>query len=1146
MAADTYESLILKISMMLDDSGVKQGSRNIEAEMKKTGATVSKTWSNTSKNIDKSTTSMEKAITQAFGKMETNAKSAFKSMEDKLLGPLGISVGVSSLIKLGFSLNQTVLGWHNSFRSLSDATGDTTKAVSTMTTVWGQTGATLGTITGVMNTLGSHGLPVANKQFEEMAVWVTNVNNASGISADALAGITVGLNQMYGISLKTGRQMTSSMMALGDGFGYTNTQIEAMLKTTTSIIEKMGMFFDNVDKGSKDMVKGIGAGAAAMKTLGVSAQSAGNFFTNILDPEKINENMQLFARLGISYGETLDMMSAENGQGTFIDKLMQNLPKLSQQITALRNPMQRLQFAKSLGLPLEIAQKMAKGTQEQIAATMEEFKNKSKDEEQTKKKQEKAKADQGRFDEALMFLKMNAMMPIMNFVNKHMPLFFQVMGRISELFKKFAGTFADTATDFMKPIEALLRGDMSGFWKSMMDGVGNLITNAIGLFANNLPSILGDSLSFLFEGMKQLYSKSFWAGIGVTLFGALKMAKTAKDLWISAQTAKAFITGFPIKQSATSKVVDAAESAGGAGGVGGLMGGLKDKWSKAKGFMKGKGKYALIAGGLAAAGAVAYNAKGDEGPGDSGALRPGAPSTSDKLVSGASAIGGAATIGGMAAAKMAGKAIPGIGLAIAIIDGLYQIGHGIYKAGDELGKGMMDQAQEQELMTLQKKRANGEELTVEEQRQKEMFETKKLTTDRIKELQDQELLTGKLSDKEKEELDFKVKSTKTTAGDMVNGALGGAASFASFGLLDSAEMTRKIAGQGPKEDFGFGKADAENADAINKKLERAEKGEIELDKWEKRALELRSEKYEILRELYWNQEDSDALKNNKNKIKLLENLGRARTAVEEKEYQKHVKNITMLEEKKGKMAFDFNKTFSLGLAKIFSVFSDTGVNELGAGIASKFTNMWDGIQWIVARGIMAMKQTYHIGFQGLIEDAKEIIQSAMPDFVVPESWKKNTEKYKRDMANEGEIDRLMDKIGKYNKLSIGQDDQGGVHITSAVTEIEDAIRAMEGMEGRQGEVATLKDYLNHHKGAADKIKKSVEDAKKLDQAEKNEKDAKAAETKKSMDKIEQHTGAGAGAAKQIAENTKTKTTSDRQDYINFWLKNPGFAMKVGF
>ena len=219
--AATLQQIALKISLILDNSGVLKNTKVIEKEMGHTGATVSKAWGSAAKDVGKSAKEMEKGLTGAFNAVEGSANKA-KGIMDKIFGPLGITIGVGALIKQSFNLNQQILGWHNSFRSLSDATGDTTKAVSTMTAVWGKTGATLGTITGVMNTLGSHGLPVANKQFEEMATWVTNVNNASGISADALAGITVGLNQMYGISLKTGRQMTSSMMALGDGFGYTN------------------------------------------------------------------------------------------------------------------------------------------------------------------------------------------------------------------------------------------------------------------------------------------------------------------------------------------------------------------------------------------------------------------------------------------------------------------------------------------------------------------------------------------------------------------------------------------------------------------------------------------------------------------------------------------------------------------------------------------------------------------------------------------------------------------------------------------------------------------------------------------------------------------------------------------------------------
>jgi hypothetical protein len=168
------------------------------------------------------------------------------------------------------------------------------------------------------------------------------------------------------------------------------------------------------------------------------------------------------------------MMTADNGQEMFIDKLMTNIPALSRQITALKNPMARLQFSKSLGLPLEIAQKMAKSTGSEIQQLMLDYKAKTKDEEANKKKQEKAKADQARFDDAFMFLKMKALMPIMDFVNKHYADFFIIAGKLADLFGKMASSvfkIIDQITTKAVPIFSKLIDITSSVFSYISDAV---------------------------------------------------------------------------------------------------------------------------------------------------------------------------------------------------------------------------------------------------------------------------------------------------------------------------------------------------------------------------------------------------------------------------------------------------------------------------------------------------------------------------------------------------------------------------------------------------------------------------------------------------------------------------------------------------
>ncbi len=484
--ADTNQILVnIKINPQTD--AAERALNNVAQSAQRVGKNITSSWDRIGSKVSKGTKDMGDSTNKVFNSIQQKV-SGFERIASKVFSPIGITgLGLIGLTHTAHDFNQKIVGWHNSFRLLSNATGDTSKAVSTMQRVWGKSAGSLDQISGAMSSLSARGLPTANKNFEQMATWVTNLSVATGISADTFADFTVGLNQMYDVSLKSTADMTSALIALGDGFGFTNTQIEEVMKSTSESLKKIGMFFDNVDSSMKSMTVGIGGATAAMKKMGVSVQTAGNFFQAVLDPEKINENMNLFSRLGISYEETMDMMTAEGGQETFLNKLMQNMPALARQITSLKNPMARLQFSKSLGLPLEIAQKMAKGTAAEIQSLMKDYKLKAQDQAAAEKKQARMKADQARFDEALMFIKMKAMMPIMQFVNRHYNDFFKIANQLGGLFEaaaKFMVPFADkilpeivgVASAFINTLTNIFTG--KGLFESIKLGFSDALANA--------------------------------------------------------------------------------------------------------------------------------------------------------------------------------------------------------------------------------------------------------------------------------------------------------------------------------------------------------------------------------------------------------------------------------------------------------------------------------------------------------------------------------------------------------------------------------------------------------------------------------------------------------------------------------------------
>ena len=407
------------------------------------------------------------------------AKSAglMKKAFEFATSPLGLAAGFTGLISMAHGFNMEMLRHANSLAVMSDAYGDTGAAMSTMWDAYGKSAGTLETVKSAMTALNSQGMKPTDAAMKGLTATITNLHVASGLSMDSLAAMTAGMHTNWGVTEKASRGMVSSMVALGDVFNMTTAQIEEVMKTSIEAVNKMGAFFKDASKDAAALTKGIGASVGVMRKFGVSAQEANNFIGKMLDPEQFNETSALMRRLGITFAEQMKMMESSEGKEMFFDKMMQNLPKLSKQITALKNPMARLQFAKSLGLPLEIAQKMAKATKGEVEGLMEEYKGKAKEEDATKKKQEKMKAEAGRFDEALHFLKMKALFPLMQWVNKMLPAFMRMLDKLAAVFAKNFGdiipALEQTFDKLILPmLDALLQGDWKQFWSVFTAQIG--------------------------------------------------------------------------------------------------------------------------------------------------------------------------------------------------------------------------------------------------------------------------------------------------------------------------------------------------------------------------------------------------------------------------------------------------------------------------------------------------------------------------------------------------------------------------------------------------------------------------------------------------------------------------------------------------
>lgn len=511
-------------------------------------------------------------VAATFTKMAAGAKTMRSQVQNSMNGlfaGVGLSLGVGAFISAAHSVNQEVLGWHNNMNVLSDSFGDTGKAVGVMTSAWGKSIGGMAEVQNAMKSLNEAGLNVTRKGFEDLTISVTNLSQASGIGSSSIANMLGSSVKYWDVSNAGAKEMVSSVIAAGEVFDLTNNQLEKIMNSVTEAQANMGAMFSDGEASSKALAKGLTSATGALTKMGVSAEKAGSFMNKLLDPEQMGENNALMRRLGITFEEQIQMMESAGGKELFFDKLMTNLPKLSQQIQSIRNPMARLKFAKNLGLPLEIASKMAKSTGGEIRNLLSEYKDKAKQEKSLEKKQEKAKANAARFQEQLDFMKMKILMPLMKWLNT---TGYKVFGRIMKQVVRLGSFISSKIADMLNVLGRIFEPFFSA-----IEGGGGFDQVIVRLF-----KALPEAISRII-GM----AKSFWAANKDAMIPAINSTlvalkdgffAAAKGLWeipevkkiIGALGALKALSMIPTLLSGLKGFSSGLKAVGFEGGIGGL------------------------------------------------------------------------------------------------------------------------------------------------------------------------------------------------------------------------------------------------------------------------------------------------------------------------------------------------------------------------------------------------------------------------------------------------------------------------------------------------------------------------------------------------------------------------------------------------
>lgn len=450
------------------------------------------------------------------------------------LAILGVTGGIFGMIGAAHDLNMRLSTQADDLTKLTDSYGSTGQAVSSLYTAWGNSLASIGTLKGAMLSLGDAGVQLG-ETFTQLTAFTGSLEQMTGESATAWAGFLGNIQVSFKSTIGELRDLTSAMIASG----LNGAELSIVMKSVADGINNIAYIAGDGQKSVLALTRSISRTSAVFKKLGIDAQTAGNFINGMLDPAKFEQNLNLMGRLGISTQDYLDALSSGQGKEAFTDKMLKNLPRLAKELAHIPDPLQRFNLMKDMGLDPKIAAKFAKTTAGEVQDVVDQIKVAQKEQKALEDKEQKAKANAARFNDALEMLKMKALMPLMQFVNSMMGPWMSVLsslaGSVSKILSKIIGMIGGPLQEFAIGIadaaKLFEQGNIEDFAKKLGESTGKflgqlepVLTSLIKGLVPVLVTVLKTVFIAAGKAIIELFKTSPIMG---ALFGGAAVAKVA-------------------------------------------------------------------------------------------------------------------------------------------------------------------------------------------------------------------------------------------------------------------------------------------------------------------------------------------------------------------------------------------------------------------------------------------------------------------------------------------------------------------------------------------------------------------------------------------------------------------------------------------
>lgn len=176
-------------------------------------------------------------------------------------------------------------------------------------------------------------------------------SDATGVDTQKLGEFTSKMLSLGSISTKTYNDMLVKILQTRESYGLSTEATYGLMEATENYYITLGKTGDEIVKASGKMAEFI----SRMNSAGIETETATDILDKMINPDKMEDNIMLMNRLGISIS---DMVVGEPLKN--LEDVAPRLKALAQEITSQPNRMLANEMAKMYGYTLAEMQKMTK------------------------------------------------------------------------------------------------------------------------------------------------------------------------------------------------------------------------------------------------------------------------------------------------------------------------------------------------------------------------------------------------------------------------------------------------------------------------------------------------------------------------------------------------------------------------------------------------------------------------------------------------------------------------------------------------------------------------------------------------------------------------------------------------------------------